>query len=149
MTVRCQDNGWMDDTQMVDWVKNVWGKCPSGLHKKSLLVLDAFRCHKSDRMKEMLKEEYRTTLTIIAYSICRLCSLSLYTSIHLSSVHISVHHLHSSNDLCPQCCIPSLRAKGSLVLEKKIFKRFLPYMGVVAILVMWPQCGEQTLFSPA
>ena len=55
----------MDDMLMVDWVKNVWGKRPGGLRKKSLLVLDAFRCHKSDRMKEMLKEEYRTTLTII------------------------------------------------------------------------------------
>ena len=63
--VRCQDNGWMDDMLMVDSVKNVWGKCPGGLSKKSLMVLDAFRCHKSDRMKEMLKEEYRTTLTII------------------------------------------------------------------------------------
>ena len=64
--VRCTVSGqWLDDMLMVDWVKNIWGKCPSGLSKKSLLVLDAFRCHKSERMKEMLKEQYKTTLTII------------------------------------------------------------------------------------
>ena len=38
---------------------------PVVLSENSLLVFDAFRCHKSDSMKEMLKEEYRTTLTII------------------------------------------------------------------------------------
>ena len=30
------------------------------------------------------------------------------------------------------------KAIGLLVPENKIFKGFLPYMGVVAILVMWP-----------
>ena len=35
----------------------------------------------------------------------------------------------------PQCYIPSLKVISLLVLEK-IFKGFLPYMGVVAILVM-------------
>ena len=36
----------------------------------------------------------------------------------------------------PQCYIPSPKAIGLLVQEKKIFKEFLPYMGMVAILVM-------------
>ena len=44
---------------------------------------------------------------------------------------------------CPQCCIPSPRAIGSLVLEE-IFKGFLPYMGMVASFCMWPACVEQT-----
>ena len=35
----------------------------------------------------------------------------------------------------PQCYIPSPKAIVLLVTEKKIFKGFLPYMGVVAILV--------------
>ena len=43
----------------------------------------------------------------------------------------------------PQCCIPSPKVIGPLVPEKKIFKWFLPYiyiyMGVAAILVMWPR----------
>ena len=33
---------------------------------------------------------------------------------------------------------------GPLVLEKKIFEVFLPYMGVAAILVMWSRPREQT-----
>ena len=33
--------------------------------------------------------------------------------------------------------MPRFTAIGQLVLEKK-FQRFLPYMGVVAMLVMWP-----------
>ena len=38
-------------------------------------------------------------------------------------------------------------AIGPLVPEKKIFKEFLPYMGMAAILVMWLRCGEQ-IFVP-
>ena len=38
-----------------------------------------------------------------------------------------------------QYYIPSLKVTGLLVLEKKIFKRFIPYMGVEAIFVMWPK----------
>ena len=33
---------------------------------------------------------------------------------------------------------------GQVVLEKKIFKGFLPYMVMVAILAMWPGPFEQT-----
>ena len=36
----------------------------------------------------------------------------------------------------PHCYRPSPKAIGLLVPEKKIFKGFLPYMGVVVILVM-------------
>ena len=36
-----------------------------------------------------------------------------------------------------------------MVLEKKIFEVFLPYMGVAAILVMWPRPREQTFFPPS
>ena len=43
----------------------------------------------------------------------------------------------------PQCYIPSHKVIGPLVLEKKIFEGFLPYMGVAAILVMWPRPREQ------
>ena len=34
-----------------------------------------------------------------------------------------------------------------LVPEKKIFKGFLPYMGMVAILVMWPASCHQIFIS--
>ena len=36
----------------------------------------------------------------------------------------------------PKCYIQSVVKSGLPVLEKKIFEMFLPYMGVVAILVM-------------
>ena len=32
----------------------------------------------------------------------------------------------------PQCYIPSHKVIGPLVLEKKIFEGFLPYMGIVS-----------------
>ena len=44
-----------------------------------------------------------------------------------------------NNDFGFQCYIPSSKVTGLLVLEKKIFKGFLPYMGMAAILVMWPK----------
>ena len=66
VVVRCQDKGWMNDALTVDWIKTVWGKRPGALlKKKSLLVLDAFRCHKSQNVKEMLKKDLGTTLAII------------------------------------------------------------------------------------
>ena len=37
---------------------------------------------------------------------------------------------------------------GPLVLEK-IFEGFLPYMGVAAILVMWPRPREQIFVPPS
>ena len=43
-----------------------------------------------------------------------------------------------------QCYIPSHKDIGPLVLKKKVFEGFLPYMSVAAILVMWPRPREQT-----
>ena len=49
----------------------------------------------------------------------------------------------------PQCYIPSHKVIGALVLEKKIFEAFLPYMGVAAILVMWHRPRKQTFIPPS
>ena len=49
--------------------------------------------------------------------------------------------------LSPQCYIPRFVEIGPLVPEKKIFEGFLPYMGVVAILVMWPATCHQIFIS--
>ena len=49
----------------------------------------------------------------------------------------------------PQCYILSHKVIGPLVLEKKIFEGFLPYMGVVAILVMWPRPPQTNFCSPS
>ena len=47
----------------------------------------------------------------------------------------------------PGCCIPSFMGIGLPVPEKKIFEMFLPYMGMVAILVMCPASCHQIFFS--
>ena len=47
----------------------------------------------------------------------------------------------------PQCYIPSFMEIGPPVPEKKIFERFLPYIGVAAILVMRPASCHQILVS--
>ena len=47
----------------------------------------------------------------------------------------------------PWCYIPSFVKIGSPVLEKKIFEGFLPYMGLAAILVMWPASCHQIFIS--
>ena len=50
-------------------------------------------------------------------------------------------------DWSPGCYIPSFMEIGLPVPEKKIFERFLPYMGMVAILVMRPASCHQIFIS--
>ena len=47
----------------------------------------------------------------------------------------------------PQCYIPSFVEIGLPVPEKKIFKGFLPYVGMAAILVMGPPSCHQIFSS--
>ena len=47
----------------------------------------------------------------------------------------------------PKCYIPSFMEISPPVPEKKIFERFLPYMGLVAILVMLSASCHQILIS--
>ena len=47
----------------------------------------------------------------------------------------------------PRCYIPSFLEIGLPVPEKKIFKGFLPYMGMAAILVMRPASCHQIFIS--
>ena len=49
----------------------------------------------------------------------------------------------------PSPYIPSHKVIGFLVMEKKIFEGSLPYMGVTAILVMWPRPREYTFVLPS
>lgn len=60
--VKVHEKGWMDEDLTHDWIKTVWGKRtrPS---EPSLLVLDAFRCHKTEKTKKLLKK--KTTPAII------------------------------------------------------------------------------------
>ena len=47
----------------------------------------------------------------------------------------------------PRCYIPSFVEIGLPVPEKKIFKGFFPYMGMAAILIMWPASCHQIFIS--
>lgn len=63
--VRVQEQGWFNDSIMDDWLKTVWMKRDGGLRKqRSMLVLDAFRCHTTDNVKSKLKR-HNTDLVII------------------------------------------------------------------------------------
>ena len=65
MIVRVQEQGWFNDSIMDDWLKTVWMKRKGGLEKqRSMLVLDAFRCHTTDNVKSKLKRS-NTHLVVI------------------------------------------------------------------------------------
>lgn len=65
LIVRAQEKGWMNDALMSDWIRTVWNKRPGAmLAKKSLLVLDSFRGHLTQKVKEELRES-RTDMAVI------------------------------------------------------------------------------------
>jgi len=65
--VRAQTKGWMDRALMKDWVNVVWSRRPGGLLKidHSLLVLDAFRCHRNPEFLNYIKNHHKTEVAII------------------------------------------------------------------------------------
>jgi len=62
--VRVHPKGWMDENLMLDWLKTVWGRRQDGHLQRSLLVLDAFRCHRMPSIKQQLVDD-KTDLAII------------------------------------------------------------------------------------
>ncbi|CAC5369508.1 unnamed protein product [Mytilus coruscus] len=65
LIVQVHQNGWFDDRITKDWLTRVWGRRPGAGLSRSLLVLDAFRCHKSEEVKTLLKDEHKSDLAII------------------------------------------------------------------------------------
>ena len=57
-------NGWFDDDITKDGLKRVWGRRPGVGKDHSVLVLDAFRSHRSPVVKSVLNAE-KTDLAII------------------------------------------------------------------------------------
>lgn len=49
---------------MVDWIKTVWGRRPGGLLYPAMLVLDSFRGHLVEAVREKLKE-FRMDIAVI------------------------------------------------------------------------------------
>ena len=62
--VNVHPNGWFDDNITKDWLKRVWGRRPGARKDRSMLVLDAFRCHRSPVVKSVLNAD-KTDLAII------------------------------------------------------------------------------------
>ncbi len=53
--VRAQEKGWMTEELMLEWVQLVWNRRPGFSRKApSMLVLDAFRAHLTDTVKDSL-----------------------------------------------------------------------------------------------
>ena len=84
-------NGWMDEKLTTDWVKTVWGQRPGALSNKSLLILDAFRCHKSNKIKKLMKDR-QTTLTIIPGRMT-----TVYSSHSISGLTVLLKHYFNGN----------------------------------------------------
>lgn len=63
--VRAQEKGWMEEKLVIDWIETVWNRRPGALlKKKHLLVLDSFKAHLTERVKEKLKG-MKTVLAVI------------------------------------------------------------------------------------
>ena len=55
--VRAQEKGWMTEELMLEWLKIVWGRRPRAfLNQPSVLVLDAFKGHLTDSVKNQLRK---------------------------------------------------------------------------------------------
>lgn len=69
--IRVHPKGWMEEKSMKDWISNVWDRRPGALlQPKSMLVLDAFRCHTMPSIKEKLAGG-NTNLVIIPGGLTR------------------------------------------------------------------------------
>lgn len=56
--VRVQEKGWMTEDLYMDWLKTVWFRRPGALlRRRSLLVIDSFRGHLTENVKNKMKQE--------------------------------------------------------------------------------------------
>ena len=62
VVIHAQVKGWMDDDLTLDWARCVWGNYK--FMQKKLLSLEAFRCHRSDKLEKLLKQQ-RTYFVVI------------------------------------------------------------------------------------
>lgn len=63
--VRVQEKGWMPESLVLDWLKNVWANRPGALlNLRALLSLDAYRGHLTDPVKLAIKNTNSDLVTI-------------------------------------------------------------------------------------
>ena len=54
---RAQEKGWITEELMLEWLKIIWGRRPTAsLNQPSMLVLDAFKGHLTDSVKNQLRK---------------------------------------------------------------------------------------------
>jgi len=67
--VRAQEKGWMTEELMLEWLQIVWGRRPRAfLNQPSMLVLDAFKGHLTDSVKNQFRK-MKTELLVNPYGI--------------------------------------------------------------------------------
>jgi hypothetical protein len=63
--VRAQEKGWMAEQLMLEWLKMVWSRRSGAfLNQPSMLILDAFKGHVTDSVKDQLRK-MKTELVVI------------------------------------------------------------------------------------
>ena len=60
--VRVQEKAWVDESLMLDWTKNCFRTRTK--RQPSLLVMDSFRCHFTDKVKKEVRKAGGTTAII-------------------------------------------------------------------------------------
>jgi len=64
--VRAQEKGWMTEELMLEWLKIAWARRPRAfLNQPSMLVLDAFKGHLTDSVKNKLRKMNTELLVIL------------------------------------------------------------------------------------
>jgi hypothetical protein len=62
--IRANPTGWMNETEMLYWIENVWTRRERLSNPQSLLVLDSFSAHIVDSVKRRFGEK-NTNIAII------------------------------------------------------------------------------------
>ena len=73
VVLRVHAKGWMNLDGMVDWLRGVWERRPGAFHSpNSLLVMDSFKPHKDNAIKDRLRGK-GTALSIIPGGLTSMC----------------------------------------------------------------------------
>lgn len=67
--IRAQENAWMTSELMQDWLECVWERRPDA-NNRSMLIIDSFRGHLTDEVKDKIKEK-TSDLVIIRGGLTR------------------------------------------------------------------------------
>jgi len=65
--VRAQEKEWMMEDMILEWLKIVWGRRPRAfLNQPSMIVLDAFKGHLTDPVKNKLR---KMKLSLLSFQV--------------------------------------------------------------------------------